>query len=213
MYHAQIAKNQFIYIRYYDRSRDKAKDFTLEQLDSNRRMVAKLTAEYADWNKEKGKWDLSIWTDRKFNVDGTETFTKGVEKDTLINLSPKDFKQRKGTVETMDINELSSFIEKEKLAGSSNINSYLIEKYKRFSFPFSSFVLTLIGASLASRKIRGGLGMHIAFGLLLAFSYILFMQLTSEFSIKGGLDPMMASWIPNIIYLIIGLILYRNAPK
>lgn len=213
MYHAQLSKEQFVYVRYYDRDKDKANDLTLEQIDTNQRLVSKLTADYADWNPETQKWDLFVWTSRDYLPDGSEIVKSGYKRDTTINMLPKHFKMRKGTVGTMKYDELSEFIEKEKLAGSNNLNLYYIEKYKRIAFPMSTFVLTLIGASLASRKVRGGIGVHIAFGILLAFTYILFMQLTTEFSVKGGVDPLLATWVSNFIYLIIGFILYRKAPK
>jgi lipopolysaccharide export system permease protein len=99
------------------------------------------------------------------------------------------------------------------MQGSEEIKVFLIELHRRFSSPFAVFILTLIGVSLSSRKIRGGIGMNIGIGLALSFSYILFLQFASQFSIKGDLSPMLAMWIPNLLYIIIALFLYKMAPK
>jgi lipopolysaccharide export system permease protein len=118
-----------------------------------------------------------------------------------------------GFVGTMTYNELNNYVSQLKLQGSDELNLFLIEKYRRFANPFAVFILTLIGVSLSSRKVRGGIGMNIGIGLGLSFSYILFMQFASQFSIKGNLGPMLAMWIPNIMYAIVALVLYKLAPK
>ena len=100
-----------------------------------------------------------------------------------------------------------------KLQGSDELKLYLNEKHRRYAMPFAFFILTLIGVSLSSRKIRGGIGMQIGLGLMLTFSYILFMQFASQFSLKGDLNPALAMWLPNIIYTFIALGVYRFAPK
>jgi lipopolysaccharide export system permease protein len=113
----------------------------------------------------------------------------------------------------MNYFQLASFIEVEKLKGSEKIVFYEIEHHKRFSVPFATFILTLIGVSLASRKTRGGIGIHIAFGILVSFAYILFMQVSLTFATNSNLSPMLAMWIPNILFGILALFLYRLAPK
>ena len=113
----------------------------------------------------------------------------------------------------MTSSELEDYINLLRLQGSDELKLFLIEKYRRFANPFAVFILTLIGVTLSSRKIRGGIGMNIGIGLMLSFSYILFLQFASQFSLKGSLGPMLAMWIPNIIYSVIGLVLYKLAPK
>jgi lipopolysaccharide export system permease protein len=109
--------------------------------------------------------------------------------------------------------ELVDYIDVLKSQGSDELKLYLNEKHRRYASPFSFFILTLIGVSLSSRKIRGGIGMQIGLGLMLTFSYILFLQFASQFSLKGDLDPALAMWIPNIIYTGIALVVYRFAVK
>jgi lipopolysaccharide export system permease protein len=113
----------------------------------------------------------------------------------------------------MTYNELNDYIRQLRLQGSDELKLFLIEKHRRIANPFAVFILTLIGVSLSSRKVRGGIGMNIGIGLGLSFSYILFMQFASQFSLKGSLGPMMAMWIPNILYAVVGFVLYKLAPK
>jgi lipopolysaccharide export system permease protein len=109
--------------------------------------------------------------------------------------------------------ELQSYINREKLKGASEVIFYDMEKYNRLASPFSMLVMTLIGVSLSSRKLRGGIGMHLGLGILLAFAYILLMRVSTVFATFGNLPPYLAAWIPNIIFTIIGLYLLRSAPK
>jgi len=93
------------------------------------------------------------------------------------------------------------------------VKAYQIEKNKRFAFPFSSFILTLIGVSVSSRKVKGGIGMQLGIGLMVAFSYLLFMQFSSQFAINGSLHPVIAVWMPNLVFSLVAIFLYRMAPK
>jgi lipopolysaccharide export system permease protein len=99
------------------------------------------------------------------------------------------------------------------MLGESSVKAYQIEKHKRYAFPFSAFILTLIGVSVSSRKVKGGIGMQLGIGLMVAFSYLLFMQFASQFAIGGSLHPAIAVWMPNLVYSFIAFYLYRMAPK
>jgi lipopolysaccharide export system permease protein len=146
-------------------------------------------------------------------VGEEEIITKGKQLDTTLIIKPGDFFRDPGFVGTMTYNELDDYISLLQLQGSDELKLFLIEKHRRFSNPFAIFILTFIGVSLSSRKVRGGIGMNIGIGLILSFSYILFLQFASQFSLKGNLGPMLAMWIPNIIYTFIALFLYKMAPK
>jgi lipopolysaccharide export system permease protein len=128
-------------------------------------------------------------------------------------MHPEDFRRRINVVETMNMFELNDFIDELKLQGADNIDAYLIEKYKRLALPLSTYILTFIGVCVSSRKVRGGTGLHIGIGLALGFSHILFMQFSSQFAISGTLNPLLAVWIPNILYSFVAVYLYYMAPK
>ena len=158
------------------------------------------------------KWKVQNYTIR--TIKGMkEHLETGKEFDTIYNFKPSDFSTRLNNVETMNRPELDKFIAEEKMRGSDEIAYFELEKYRRTSMPFATFILTLIGVSMASRKTRGGIGLHIGLGMLISFSYILFLQVSSTFATNGNLSPLMAVWIPNILYFFIALILLRLAPK
>ena len=185
--------------------------FSIERFKDGE-VISKLNSDYIKWDKEKEKWVIHNYSIR--NINGlNEEFVKGSRIDTVLNIKPEDFSTRNNIVETMNSTELQDFIDKQEMRGVENINTFLIEKYRRIAFPFSTFILTLIGVSLSSRKTKGGIGLHIGLGLLISFSYILFMQISSQFAIKGSFDPLLAVWIPNIIFSVIAIFLYRLAPK
>ena len=118
-----------------------------------------------------------------------------------------------GDLDSVRKSELDEFIELQELQGADNLDFFLVEWYGRFANPFSTFILTLIGLTLSARKVKGGIGMQIGLGLFLSFSYIFFMQFSQQFAISGSLNPAIAVWIPNMLYLIIGMVLYCYAPK
>jgi len=209
--HQQISKNTFIYMENYNVANMVGYKFTIEKFKKGQ-IVSKLKADYIKWDIEKNKWVVHNYTIRA--IDGlTEALTSGYQLDTTLNIKPEDFSTRVNIVETMNRPQLQAFIDEQKMRGVEEIESFLIEKYRRFAFPFSTFILTLIGVSLSSRKSKAGIGLHIGFGLMISFAYILFMQISSQFAIKGDFDPLLAVWIPNIIFSGIAVLLYKLAPK
>lgn len=210
--HQQVEPGLFIYFETFSNATETASRFSMERYDDDR-LVSKLMANNASWNKTKEKWTIKNYYVRDIDSIGNETLTVGAELDTTINLHPSEFKRRENFIETMNISELRDFIDNRKLQGSDDINTYIIELNKRIAFPFSTFILTLMGVSLSTRKVRGGIGIHVGIGLALSFLYILFMQFSSEFATKGNLSPVVAAWVPNIIFGVVGIFLYRLAPK
>lgn len=209
--HRQISPGLFMYMESYSNMSSVGHRFTLEEFD-NEKLKSKIIADYMTWDSTLNKWKVFNYVKRDINGD-KETITTGERLDTSLVIVPSDFLRRDNAVESMDYFELNEFIDQQKLQGVESINAILIEKYKRLAMPFSTFILTLIGVALSCRKVRGGIGMHIGAGVGLCFSYILFMQFSSQFSIRGSLDPMLAVWIPNLLYAAISIFLYRNAPK
>ncbi len=213
--HTQIEPGVFVYFESFINSSEMAIRFSMERY-KDERLVSKLVSASATWNKEKEKWTIKDYYIRDIDSLGNETLIAGAPGatiDTTINLHPSVFKRRDNFVETMSIAELRDYIEELKMQGADNINMYVIEMNKRIAAPFSTFILTLIGVSLSTRKVRGGIGIHVAIGITISFLYILFMQFSSEFATKGNLSPVLAAWVPNIIFGVVGAFLYRLAPK
>jgi len=208
--HRQIEPGVFVYMSSYNASNDVGYKFTLENF-KDRKLVSKLSSEYIKWDREKKKWIIHEYSIR--TIDGyTESVTQGAEKDTTLNMLPEDYQVVENVVETMTLPDLNKSIANLRLRGVNTID-YEIEKHRRRSGPFSAFILTIIGVSLASRKIKGGIGFHLGIGLLLSFSYILFMQVTTVFAISNLLAPWLAMWIPNILYGGLAFYLYQRAAK
>jgi lipopolysaccharide export system permease protein len=211
-FHRQVYKNVYAYMETYRPESQIGINFTLEKFNDKFHLESKLEAPMVKWDTSINKWSALNYYIRDINGN-EETFRKGSRIDTALTVKPEDFTRDPDFVGTMTYNELNNYINLLKLQGSDELKLYLIEKHKRIATPFSVFILTLIGVSLSSQKVRGGIGMQIGIGLALSFSYILFLQFASQFSLKGNLNPMFAMWIPNIIYSFIGLSLYRIAPK
>jgi lipopolysaccharide export system permease protein len=211
-FHRQVYKNVYAYMERYNPQSQTGTNFSLEKFDDSGHLESKLMATRVTWDTTIKKW--SAWTYYIRDIRGSEEkITKGLRIDTALTVKPQDFARDPEYVGTMTYRELNDYIDLLRLQGSDELKLFLIEKQRRFSNPFAIFILTLIGVSLSSQKVRGGIGMQIGTGLVLSFSYILFMQFASQFSLKGNLDPMLALWIPNIIYFVIALFLYRIAPK
>jgi lipopolysaccharide export system permease protein len=210
--HRQVYKNIYVYIESYSPIYLRGRNFTIEKFDNDGNLLSKLSAPTVTWDSVSGKWSAANYIHRE--LDGNEEIvTKGSKIDTTLTIKPEDFSRDPSFVGTMTYRELDNYIDLLELQGSDEIKVFLIEKHRRFASPFAVFILTLIGVSLSSRKVRGGIGMNIGIGLALSFSYIFFQQFASQFSLKGNLSPMLAMWIPNMLYLVIGLVLYKIAPK
>jgi len=209
--HLQLQKGQYAYMESYNSTKDIGYKFSLENIKDGK-LKSKLNSNYIQWDSIAGKWQVNKWQIREFLEEG-EKLSKGERLDTLINLKPSDFKTRLSKVETMNYFELNEYIKEEEIKGTANIVYHKIEKNKRMAFPFSSIILTIIGVAVASRKTRGGIGIHLGAGLLISFSYILFMQISTTYAINGNLSPALAVWLPNILYLFLGMFLVLKAPK
>lgn len=176
-------------------------------------MKSKLISSRIAWNKEKEKWVITNWKLRELDGD-KEQYTVGKQLDTLLGFVPSEFSKDPSKIkEQLTLPELEEYIDRMKLRGSSNVVEFQIEKYKMLANTFATFILTFIGVSISSRKIRGGMGFHLGLGLLLSFSYILFMQFSTVFATNGDMNPLLAVWIPNILFSVIALFVYKTAPK
>jgi lipopolysaccharide export system permease protein len=210
--HKQIMPGVYIYMESYSISSNTGFKFSIEKFDEGK-LVSKLISEYVQWDSTKSKWRMRNYYMRTY-IGLKEIVKEGTVLDTALNMRPGDFAVRDDSFyETMTMRKLNNYISALKMQGAETVTFYLVEKHKRLAFPFSTFILTLIGVTLSSKKIKGGIGMHIGAGLGLSFSYIFFMQFSSQFAINGSLPPMLAAWTPNLIFGIIVIVLYRIAPK
>ena len=142
-----------------------------------------------------------------------EHITSGAQKDTVIQMEPIDLVFSKGQQETFTSPELAEYINKQIDRGSSNVVQYQVEYHKRIAMSFAAFILTTIGISLSSRKRKGGMGMYLGIGLALSFGYILLQTISSTFAINANTPPMLAAWIPNLIFIVVAYFCYRKAPN
>lgn len=209
--HMQIKPGQFVYMQSYNTKRNIGYKFSMEKFDSYA-LKEKLFCNYIQWNDSTEKWTVHDYYIRKIE-HLNEEIIEGSTLDLDINLHPNDFNVRLSMVETMNMFELQDFIDEERMKGSKNLVFHIIEQQKRLAFPFATIILTLVAVAMSSRKVRGGVGLHLGAGLLISFAYILFMQVSTTFATNGDLSPIVAVWIPNLLFAGLGLYLLKKAPK
>ena len=205
--HMQIQRDQYVYMESYNRSKNIGYKFTLENFENNV-LKSKLSANYIEYDTVNNKWKARDYFIRKYQEKNDEII-KGSIIDTVINLSPSDLAKNRSLVETMGMKKLNQYIKQEEIKGTAQIVYHKIEKHKRIANPFSTIILTVIAVAIGSRKIRGGAGIQLSLGLLMSFAYILFMQISTTFATNSNLLPIIAVWIPNLIFTVIAFVLVR----
>jgi len=211
--HRQVRPNLYIYMQSYSPISKSGQKFSIEKFDEQGKLKSKLLADYVRWDTATHKWKINNYYIRIISDSLHEKIEKGIRMDTTFFLTPDDLATRKNITETLNLGELKQFVKNQRLQGTENIEEYEIALHNRFSFPFSAFILTLIGLSLSSRKLKGGIGVQIGTGIALSFAYILFMQFSSQFAIGGNMNPLLASWLPSMIFAVIATILFFMTPK
>ncbi|MBQ7042857.1 MAG: LptF/LptG family permease [Muribaculaceae bacterium] len=204
----KVAHGQIAYMSRYDNTTKTGYKFSLESFE-DKKLVSRLTAQNIKWDTLY-QWQVRDYMIRDFK-GAREEIQKGKRLDTIITIEPRDFLIAKNDHEMMTSPQLKEYISRQKERGVANIKSFEIEDERRFAMCAAAFILTIIGMSLSSKKVKGGMGINIGIGLVLSFSYILFSTVTSTFAISGLTSPFIAMWIPNFIYIIIAVILYRKA--
>lgn len=206
----QIEPGVIAYFNRYDNNDKMGFYFSLDKFEG-KELVSRLTANRIQYDSLYN-WTVYDYSIRDF--DGMrEHITTGSQKDTILTIVPSDFLISSNDFEQMTTPALHKHIQRQKDRGIGNIQSFEIEYHKRFASIASAFILTVIGASLSSRKVKGGMGLNIGIGLLLSVSYILFMTLSSTFAVSGLVSPLIAAWIPNVIFIGIAIFLYNRAPN
>lgn len=210
--HYKLEDDHFVYLESFSTYNNTAYNFTLEDLSSGR-LTSKLTAESAQYDTVTGVWKLRNWTIRDYDEGMGDHVRSGRQLDTMLSLTREDFVRNRYTLSELNRKELDELIDTQVMRGDASVNFSLIEKHNRFSLPFSAIILTIIGVALCTKKKRGGMGMNLAAGTALGFSYILFMQFSEMFVVTDTLPAVVAVWLPNVLYSIIAIVLYIKAPK
>lgn len=226
--HIQVAPDVYLYMQSYNNSNKTGYRFSLEKFDHNR-MIQKLTADRVEWDSVKLKWTLKGWEIKNVenvfaSIDNdslrnhlrtatVDSLRRGETLDTALVIRPKEFESDYRKYESLTMNELDTYIRTLRARGSTGIEAYEVEKYTRYTSPFTIYILVFMGVIVASRKSRGGTGPQIAMGFLLSFIFILFFTLFRTFAENGSLPPEISVWIPNILFGCISLIMYKYVPR
>lgn len=211
--HIQTDKDEFVYVSLYELNRDQGYRFSIERYQDNE-LVYKMAAGILNHDTTgDNKWRINSATERYINGD-QEYIVNHARIDTVMpNLSVNDFIKVKEDFEEMNFFELRDHIKVMKLRGTEGIRRYEVEMHQRMAQPAAILILTLIGAALSSRKIKGGMGMHLGFGITIAFAYVLFGQIGKALGVNGVVAPVLAAWIPNFIYSGMAIYFLLKAPK
>lgn len=210
----QVGKGTVAYIQHYDDRYKRGYGFSLDKFEG-KKLVSHMTAmeiQYDTIADAKYHWKATNWKTRTL-VGLRERIVTGDVKDTVILMEPTDLVYSKGQQETFTSPELLDYISKQTSRGSGNVVQYEVEFHKRIAMSFSSFILTIIGLSLSARKRKGGMGLYLGIGLGLSFGYIMLQTVSSTFAINAGTPPVLAAWIPNLIFAFIAYSCYRHAPR
>ena len=206
-----VAPGQIAYMNRYDNLSKNGYRFSLESFNGNKELTSRLTANSIHWDTLY-HWRVTDYVIRDFR-DNREYIRKGRQLDTIIPFEPRDFLISVQDHEKMTSPELAEYISRQESRGVANIQSFEVEYQRRIAMTAAAFILTIIGMTLSVKKVKGGMGLNIGIGLVLSFSYILFMTITQAFAISGLTSAFVAMWIPNFIFLIIAIVLYRRASK
>jgi len=207
----QTEPGTYVYLRDFHSAMNTASYMTIERYENSQMMEA-LDAAAVSYDPETKRWSANEYIIRIFDGD-EERYARLNGLDTALNLETSELGRVEDLVKTMDIFELGRFIEQQRAKGSDMVDIFEVERQTRYAYPIGTFILTLIGVSLSSRKVRGGTGLHIGIGIALCFSYILVSKFTEEYAKNGVIPVEIAMWIPNLLYMAIALYLYKKAPK
>ncbi|MEO5891813.1 MAG: LptF/LptG family permease [Ferruginibacter sp.] len=210
-YYFRLDSNSYAGIKYYDTTNKTGGNFFIQKFDSNR-LKYNLRAENIAWDTATKKWKMNSVMERFF-VNDKEAVKHHVTLLMNYNFKPLDLRKDEYLKDRLPTPELKALISKEEMRGSEGINALLVERYNRDAIPVSVIILSMIGATLSSRKVRGGSGFHLAIGVILSVLYILFGRFSLVFATKGSFTPFLAAWVPNIIFGSLAYYFYRRAAR
>ena len=210
----RLSKSTVVYMQHYDDQIKRGYGFSLDKFEG-KKLVSHMTAsdiQYDTIAESKYHWTANNWKVRTLR-GLREKIQMGAVKDTVIPMEPADLIYSKGQQETFTSPELKRYISKQTSRGAANVKQYEVEYHKRIAMSFASFILTIIGASLSARKRKGGMGLYLGVGFALSFAYIMLQTVSSAFAVQANMPPPLAAWTPNIIFAVIALFCYRQAPN
>jgi lipopolysaccharide export system permease protein len=226
--HIQVAPDIFLYLQSYNNTSNTGYHFTMEKFDHNR-LIEKFSGNRIEWDTAIQKWHVRDYTIRRIDQIFEKTSQKdslkvadsplgnivssGTSIDTALVIHPKEFESDYRKHDGMTMGELDEYIQTLKSRGSAGVEVYEVEKYTRYAYPFTVFILVFMGVIVSSRKSRGGTGVQIAIGFILSFVFILFFILFRTFAENGQYPPQISVWIPNIIFGAISLVMYKYVPR
>lgn len=207
----QISKDEYIFVSNFNETSKMAFNFSMEKFKEDK-LQYKLIASRIKWNAKDSTYTLYNYSKRKVGALG-DVIETGEKKDTVFNFDLEDLTPVVYIAETLNLGDLHKFIDKEKERGSSNINTYLVVLYKKYSIPVSAFILTIIAVAVSSMKRRGGMGVNLAIGIILAFAFVFFDKIFGVLAEKSSVPPIVAVWFPNFSFGILAIYLLRNAKR
>src|SRR5579863_1326958 len=210
--HMQLDKHTFVYVKSFDNSSKSGFEFIMEKYNGDN-LTDKLVAQTVQYDSVKRIWHIRTYSDRHINGLKETMLWHGSTKDTVLDMKPEDFEVRDNAYSAMPMTILNKNIDKARLRGTGDLSDMLFEKYHRFVYPFSTYVLTLIGVAMSSRKVRGGIGLPLGIGIILCFTYIIAERFALVFAIKGGVPPLICVFMPNLLFGALGYYLILKAPK
>ncbi len=204
----QLSKTEYIFIKSYNKKEKRGSGFVYQKLDKNRKLIYQLIANEFYWVKEKKHFILTSYLEKTINSDQTEKLGNGDSMTKSFGHPPEELFPDVLLGQNKTTPELIKFIDREKEKGNANLNSYLNELYQRTSMPLSVIILTFLGLSLSSQKKRGGLGVNLAIGIALAFVFVFSFEVLKVVSENKTLTPLLAMWLPNLVFGPVALYLY-----
>ncbi len=209
--HLKVGPDSYAYLNRFFKASNTGYNFTLETIKDGK-LLSKISSDRIEWDTAKNVWTLRNWRMREIK-EREEIYSVGEALDTTLSIRPTDFDLPEKHHETLKLPALSRQIRILEDRGADNVAFYRIERYVRFMSPFAAVILTFIGVIMSARKTRGGSGFQIAMGFLLAFVYIILFILSRTFAENGTAYPIFAVWLPNIVFALTGLLLYKTVPR
>lgn len=208
----QIKPGVIMYMEYFSNHDSSGIGVTLNQF-KDKKLTSSLFGRFMRWEPNLKTWRLEMVTSREFMADGTQKIKNFPYIDTAIGFNPDAFFFRVEDVQSLNQNELTAFIEKERMRGSSNVAALETEKYRRYASPFSTFILIVIAVSVAGRKSRGGLGIALGVGIFVILFFLFFSRYFISLGETNVLDPNLSVWLPNLVFVPVAYVFYRFAQK